>query len=143
MVFKLYAQNNNLLLSLFKAFFQSGKSNKNIKKIQKFNFKELVLRKYLAASLAYLFLNTGFFVAFLFSLMFYDYRLTISQFATMFHGIGAVIVAFYLDPMLSRSIDESLVKDRWASDMYSILFGRLLSYLVAFLLFLVVYIYLA
>ena len=142
-VFKLYAENNNLLYSLFKAFFVSKNSLQIQNSMDKFKFRELTPRKYISSSMAYLFLNTGFFIAFLFSLFFYQYRLTVSQFATLFHGLGAVILAFYIDPMLSRSIDESLVSGRWANDMYSILFGRILSYLVSLILFLAVYYFVA
>ena len=138
-VFNLYAKTNILLLSLLKIFFFRSQNHKDLKGMEKFQFNKLVMRKSLIAFVSYSFLNTGFFVAFLMSFIYYEYRLTVSQFATMFHGIGAIIFAFYLDPMLSRSIDESLVKDRWMSDMYSILFGRMLSYLVAFFIFLIYY----
>jgi hypothetical protein len=140
-VFKLFAETNNLFLSLFKALYTKNENSETVKQIEIFSLRNLTLRKYMASSIAYLFLNTGFYAAFLLSLIFYDYRLTISQFSTMIHGLGQLIVAFYLDPMLSRSIDESLVKDRWASDMYSILFGRMLSYLFAFLIFLIIYLF--
>lgn len=133
-VFLLYSK-VNILLSLVKSLFLKTKKDKNLKQMDNFNFRKLTRKKVLISFASYSFLNTGFFVAFLFSYIFYEYRLTVSQFSTMFHGIGAVIVAFYLDPMLSRSIDETLVKRGWASDMYSILFGRTLSYFVAFLLF--------
>jgi hypothetical protein len=140
-VFKLYSESNNLFLSLFKALYIKNENSETAKHIEQFSLKKLTPRKYLASCIAYLFLNTGFYAAFLFSLIFYKYRLTISQFSSMIHGFGALIVAFYLDPMLSRSIDESLIKDRWASDMYSILFGRMLSYLFAFLIFLTIYLF--
>ena len=142
-VFSLYSKSNILLLSLLKVVFSKNKNHKNLKDMEKFQFDKLVKRKSLIAFISYSFLNTGFFVAFLMSFYFYEYRLTVSQFSTMFHGFGAIVVAFYLDPMLSRSIDESLVKGRWANDMYSILFGRMLSYLVSFILFLAVYYFVA
>jgi len=137
-VFLLYSE-SNILLSLVKSVFLKTKNDKDLKQIGRFKFGKLSKKKVLISFVSYSFLNTGFFVAFLFSFIYYEYRLTVSQFSTMFHGVGAVIVAFYLDPMLSRSIDETLVKRGWTSDMYSILFGRMLSYLVAFSLFLMYY----
>mgnify|MGYP006084549015 CR=1 FL=1 len=138
-VFNQYAKTNFLFLSLFQVFFYKTNRKKDLKQLEGFKFNKITYRKTLVAFLSYTFLNTGFFVAFLMSFIFYDYRLTVSQFSTMFHGFGAIVVAFYLDPMLSRSIDESLSKGKWLSDMYSILFGRMLSYFIALFFFLAYY----
>ena len=62
--------------------------------------------------------------------MFPENRLTLSQFTAAFHGFGAVIFALYLDPMLSRSIDTYSDDTTWLKNVYSILVGRMLSYLV-------------
>jgi len=75
----------------------------------------------------------------LLSLEFLEYRLTLSQFTATFHGIGAVIVSFYLDPMLSRSIDAIEDKVIWLNNLYSILFGRVIAYLATSVLFFTIY----
>ena len=64
------------------------------------------------------------------AVIFPENRLTLSQFTAVFHGFGAVIFALYLDPMLSRSIDTYSDDVTWLKNVYSILLGRTLSYLV-------------
>ena len=67
--------------------------------------------------------------------------MTISQLATVFHGFGAIILAMYIDPMVSRSLDIELENLSWIENIYSILIGRLLAYLFASILFLAIYLY--
>ena len=81
------------------------------------------------SSLAYIFLSTGFFLAFMLAIIFPEYRLTLGQLSTVFHGIGAVLLAFYIDPMLSRSIDDTADNEVWRCNVYSVFIGRVLSYL--------------
>ena len=64
------------------------------------------------------------------AVLFPENRLTLSQFTAAFHGFGAVIFALYLDPMLSRSIDTYSDDVSWLKNVYSILLGRVLTYLV-------------
>jgi hypothetical protein len=71
------------------------------------------------------------------ALLYPESRLTLSQFTAFFHGFGAVIFAFYLDPMLSRSIDNSSDDISWIKNAYSILMGRILSYLTVIILLLI------
>ena len=74
------------------------------------------------------------------AVLFPENRLTLSQFIGVFHGFGAVIFAFYLDPMLSRSIDTYSDDVTWLKNVYSILLGRVLSYL-AMIISLLMFIY--
>jgi len=70
-----------------------------------------------------------------------EYRMTMSQLTTAFHGVGAVFLAMYIDPMMSRSLDIELQNNHWIDNVYSILVGRILSYLLASLVFLALYLY--
>ena len=129
---------NNIPTSLIKSIFNVNKSLFSYISCTNFSLKEIIFKKAAVSFLAYFFLVTGFFIAFLLAISFPEYRLTFSQFTATFHGIGAVIVAFYLDPMLSRSLDKHTHKDIWLINVYSILFGRVLSYFVSSILFLLV-----
>ena len=117
----------------------SKKTDLYAKDCDNFTFDKIILKKTLVSFLAYIFLITGFFIAFMLAVLFPENRLTLSQFTAAFHGFGAVIFAFYLDPMLSRSIDTYSDNATWLKNVYSILFGRVLSYLaiiIALLIFL-------
>jgi hypothetical protein len=125
-VFSQYAQ-NTIPIAIIKSLFVN--KDKNIKKdCEVFAFNKVILKKTLVSSLAYIFLITGFFVAFMLAVIFPENRLTLSQFTAAFHGFGAIIFAFYLDPMLSRSIDSNHDNVSWIQNIYSILLGRTLSY---------------
>ena len=106
---------------------------------ERFSFRSVVLKKVLIAFSAYCFLSSGFFISFLLALEFIEYRLTLSQFTAAFHGIGAIIVSFYLDPMLSKSIDEVEDESLWMWDLFSIVYGRMLAYLATSIIFLSIY----
>ena len=115
------------------------KTDLNSKDCDNFTFDKIILKKTLVSFLAYIFLITGFFNAFMLAVLFPENRLTLSQFTAAFHGFGGVILAFYLDPMLSRSIDIYSDDATWLKNVYSILFGRVLSYfsiIIALLIFL-------
>ena len=112
----------------------SKKTDLNAKDCDNFTFDKIILKKTLVSFLAYIFLITGFFIAFMLAVLFPENRLTLSQFTAAFHGFGAVIFAFYLDPMLSRSIDSYSDDVTWLKNVYSILFGRILSYLAMIIL---------
>jgi len=99
-----------------------------------FTFQLPIIKKTLVSFVAYIFLVTGFFSAFMLAVLFPENRLTLSQFTTIFHGFGVVIFAFYLDPMLSRSIDAYEDDDTWLKNVYSILLGRALSYFLVIIL---------
>jgi hypothetical protein len=129
---------NTVPIAILKSLI-SKKTDFNAKDCANFTFDKIVLKKTLVSFLAYIFLITGFFIAFMLAVLFPENRLTLSQFTAAFHGFGAVIFAFYLDPMLSRSIDTYSDNATWLKNVYSILFGRVLSYLaiiIALLIFL-------
>jgi len=129
---------NTIPIAILKSLI-SKKTDLNIKDCEGFTFDKIILKKTLVSLLAYIFLITGFFIAFMLAVLFPENRLTLSQFTAAFHGFGAVIFAFYLDPMLSRSIDTYSDDATWLKNVYSILFGKVLSYLamiIALLIFL-------
>jgi len=122
---------NHLPTALFKSLFFIGKEKFSFDTCALFSFKMLRMKKVIVSFVAYSFLVTGFFVAFSLAIIFPEYQLTLSQSTAVFHGFGAVIVAFYLDPMLSRSMDKLDNDQEWLINAYSILFGRAISYFVS------------
>ena len=131
-------KDNTIPIAILKSLV-SKKTDLNIKDCERFTFDKIIIKKSLVSFLAYIFLITGFFNAFMLAVLFPENRLTLSQFTAAFHGFGAVIFALYLDPMLSRSIDTYSDNSTWLKNVYSILFGRILSYLaiiIALLIFL-------
>lgn len=129
---------NNIPTALVKSFFSTSNPHISFIACASFSLQDVAFNKLFISFIAYFFLITGFFIAFLLAIIFPEYRLTLSQFTAVFHGIGAIIIAFYLDPMLSRSLDRHSDKNIWLNNVYSILFGRVLSYFVAFILFILV-----
>jgi len=137
-------ETNTIPISIVKVLF--GKNDKlNIEnqinitvtpRIRSLSFKKIVV-----SSLAYFFLSTGFLIAFSFAILLPDHRMTMSQATGIFHGIGAMILAMYIDPMISKSLDFVLENDDWLKNIYSIFVGRLLAYLVASSIFLAFYLY--
>jgi len=131
-------KDNTIPIAILKSLV-SKKTDLNIKDCERFTFDKIIIKKSLVSFLAYIFLITGFFNAFMLAVLFPENRLTLSQFTAAFHGFGGIILAFYLDPMLSRSIDTYSDNSTWLKNVYSILFGRILSYLaiiIALLIFL-------
>jgi hypothetical protein len=103
--------------------------------------RNLSLKKIITSGFAYFFLSTGFLIAFSLAILIPEYRMTMSQLTTAFHGIGAIILAMYIDPMISRSLDVELENSDWIENVYSIFIGRLLAYLLASATFLALYLY--
>jgi hypothetical protein len=124
---------NTIPIAILKSLINK-KTDLNAKDCNDFTFDKVILKKTLVSSLAYLFLVTGFFNAFMLALLFPENRLTVSGFTAAFHGFGAVIFALYLDPMLSRSIDNYSDDIAWLKNVYSILLGRALSYFAIIIL---------
>jgi len=123
-----------VIFSLF-----SKKNNQNLIDFsEEFSINKIVLRKTLVSSLAYVFLSSGFFISFSFSYYFEEFRMTISQLTTVFHGLGQILLAFFIDPMLSRSIDSKNT-NLWKTNLYSIMFGRFLAYLTVFFISLIIF----
>ena len=139
-VFYLYKGSSTIPIALLSAIFIRKKHEiKYVNLKLKLTSDRLIPKKVFVSFLAYSFLGTGFFIAFLLSLIYTDYRLTLSQFTAVFHGVGAVIVSFYLDPMLSRSIDQIKSESDWINNLYSILIGRIISYLIMSITFISIY----
>jgi len=132
---------NSIPMAIAKVIF--GKNNEfnqiNLEVIPK--IRSLSLKKIIISSFAYFFLSTGFLIAFSFAILIPEYRMTMSQSATVFHGIGAIILSMYIDPMVSRSLDADFEKSDWLKNIYSIFIGRLLAYLLATIIFLAFYLY--
>ena len=130
---------NTIPIAILKSLI-SKKTDLNAKDCDDFTFDKVILKKTLVSFLAYIFLITGFFNAFMLAVLFPENRLTLTQFTATFHGFGAVILAFYLDPMLSRSIDTYSDDTSWLKNVYSIFIGRTLSYL-AMIISLLIFLY--
>ena len=103
------------------------------------SIRSLPLKKIVASAFAYFFLSTGFLITFSVAILIPDYRMTISQLATAAHGIGALVLAMYIDPMISRSLDVKFENTDWFINIYAIFVGRLLAYLLASFTFLALY----
>ena len=129
-------QSNTIPIALLKTI-SASKSNLNLENFADFSFDKLIIKKTFVSFLAYIFLSSGFFLAFMLAVLFPENRLTLSQFTALFHGFGAIIFSFYLDPMLSRSIDLDYEDSIWVKNIYSILIGRALSYLLMLFIFLI------
>jgi hypothetical protein len=67
--------------------------------------------------------------------------MTMSQLTTAFHGIGAIVLALYIDPMIGRFLDIKLENINWINNIYAIFIGRLLAYLFALIIFLSLYLF--
>jgi len=101
--------------------------------------RNLSFKKIAISSFAYFFLSTGFLISFSFAILFSEYRMTMAQLTTIFHGFGAIILAMYIDPMLSRSLDVELENFNWIENIYSIFIVRLFAYLNSLVIFLIFY----
>ena len=124
-------QSNSIPVAIVRVFF--GKKIEFTKVSLKFTpkIRNLSFKKVISSSLAYYFLSTSFLFAFSFAILIPEYRMTMSQLSTAFHGIGAGIMAMYIDPMISKSLDVELDNTAWIENIYSIFIGRLLAYLLA------------
>jgi hypothetical protein len=134
-------KSNTIPVAIVKVMFGKRiKSNQvdivTIPKIRSLSFKKII-----TSVLAYFFLSTGFFFAFSLAILIPEYRMTMSQFSTAFHGIGAIILAMYIDPMIGKSLDANLENSLWIESIYSIFIGRVLAYLAASIVFLVSFLY--
>lgn len=134
-------KSNTIPTAIVKVIFgKKIKSNQSdivtIPKIRSLSFKKII-----TSVLAYFFLSTGFFFAFSLAVLIPEFRMTMSQFSTAFHGIGAIILAMYIDPMIGKSLDANLENSLWMENIYSIFIGRVLAYMAASIVFLVSFLY--
>jgi len=102
-------------------------------------FKKGNIIKILTACFAYFLINFSFLFGFLLAYLFPELRMTMSQLAVFFLGFGAIVVALYIDPMISKSLDNELANDLWLINLKTILYGRLLSYILAVSIFLILF----
>jgi len=103
-------------------------SNKSAKK------KPLVV---LTSLLSYFLLSSGILIAFLFAIHYPEYRLTAVQFSAIFHGVGVILISFYINPVYSQIMD--LLPSDLLAYSNSVLIGRLFGLFLTFLLFLIIY----
>jgi len=134
-------QSSSIPVAILKVLARRGSLKEKVNLEYQPKLKHLSLNKILASCFSYFFLSTGFLIAFSLAILIPEYRMTMSQSATVFHGIGAVFLAMYIDPMMSRSLDISLENNHWVDNVYSILVGSILSYLLASLAFFGLYLY--
>ena len=139
-IFELYDKYGNLPIAIVMVIL-GAKVNKT-KKINIESSPKIITlswKKIMYSAFAYFFLSTGFLISFSFAILIPEYRMTVSQLTTVFHGIGAIILAMYIDPMICDSLDSGRNDDKWLKNIYSIFVGRLLAYLIAFAIFLSLY----
>lgn len=122
-------ENLTIPIALFKTIFNMNQ-NLELKPCKGFSFDKIIFKKTLLSCFAYIFIISGFFAAFMLGILYPEKRLTLSQLTATFHGIGTIIFAIYLDPMLSKSIDIQEDEMSWIKNIYSIILGRVLSYLI-------------
>jgi len=139
-LFALY-QNNTIPIAIVKLFISQKKVFNPVDLQAKPSIRDLSLKKIATSGLAYFFLSTGFLIAFSLAILIPEYRMTMSQLTTAFHGVGAIILAMYIDPMMSRSLDVELENHHWVANIYAIFIGRILAYLLATTTFLALYLY--
>jgi hypothetical protein len=141
-MFELYDKYGNLPIAILKIF-RGEKVNKrkqiNIESSPK--IITLSWKKIMYSAFAYFFLSTGFLISFSFAILIPEYRMTVSQLTTVFHGIGAIVLAMYIDPMICDSLDSGSKDNKWLRNIYSIFIGRLLAYLLALTIFLSLYLF--
>lgn len=67
----------------------------------------------------------GVFIAFYFSAIFYEYRVTISQLSGLINGLATLLLTFIIEPKLAEVFDES---DKNAIQiLYAVLLGRFIA----------------
>jgi len=107
-----------------------------------FSLSLISFKKCFFSFIAYAFITSSYFIIFLLSIYFIEHRLTISQFNIALQGFGTFLISFYIDPILSKSIDKIPMGDnQWITNIYSILLGRIIALLVMPFLFLIVYLW--
>ena len=141
-IFKLYDECGNLPIAILKVLLRR-KINKtkviNIASPPKIT--SLSWKKIMSSAFAYFFLSTGFRMSFSIAILIPEYRMTVSQLTTVFHGIGAMTLAMYIDPMICNSLDSDLRSNQWLENIYSIFIGRLFAYILAIAIFLCLFLF--
>jgi hypothetical protein len=139
-IFILYEE-GHLPTAIIRVLFKQHKiKSSSLIAVPRFSMIYFSQKKTIVSFVAYTFLSTGYFITFYLALIYSEYRLTVGQFSPIFHGVGAMILGFYIDPMLSRSIDKARDDESWLINMYSIFLGRVLSYFISSIAFLLIFI---
>lgn len=73
--------------------------------------------------------SVGMFFSFYLALVYFDYRTTISQLSGVINAFGAVLLTFFIEPLLSRRIDEE--HQDASSLVMAVLLGRAVAVLVS------------
>lgn len=68
---------------------------------------------------------TGIFISFYFALIFQDYRASISQMSGIVNAAAALILTFYIEPAISKSIDAE--SDDAKTLIYAMIVGRIIG----------------
>lgn len=139
-IFKQYDESKSIPKAILGLLFLRKKNKFKVINIESPpKIRALPLGKIIVSAFAYFFLSTGFLISFSIAILIPEYRMTVSQLTTVFHGIGAIVLAMYIDPMICNSLDKNLKSDKWLENVYSIFIGRLLAYILAFTVFLSLY----
>lgn len=77
------------------------------------------------AAVVYAFYGSGIFISFYFALIFPDYRASISQMSGIINGFAAVLLTFYIEPAISRSIDKE--PENAETLIYALIVGRIIG----------------
>jgi len=134
-----FRNRKSLPIAILMSFFSKTNDIELIDFPIEFSIKRVIFIKSFISSFAYVFLALGFFISFSFAYYFEDFRMTISQLTTVFHGFGGLLLAFFIDPMISKSVDIKAKNEIWVNNFYSIMFGRLLSYIISLFILVIYY----
>lgn len=132
---------NSIPIAIIKLIFNRKEKFKGVNIACYPKTSSLHLKKIAVSCAANFFISTGFLAAFSLAIIIPDYKMTMSQLTTAITGIGALILTVYIDPMISRSIDVRSENSVWLENVYSILIGKVLSYFIAAIVFLNLYLY--
>lgn len=77
------------------------------------------------SNIVYLIYTTGMFLSFYAALIFYDYRVTISQMSGVVNAFGAVLLTFVIEPRISRGIDKKY--EDTTELIFALFWGRLFA----------------
>lgn len=119
----------NFIIILIKNKKKEGEIIINNNYMEKMNISYYTIlnnkKKVFYSAVVFLCYGLGIFIAFYFSIIFYEYRVTISQLSGLVNGFATILLTFYIEPKLAEAFDES--KDSSIQELYSVLFGRFVA----------------
>jgi len=129
-VIRKYKRTNNFFLAYFVFFERSSDGGGH----ERTSFKAVLCdgesrRLFFLSCIVFSVYSVGVFVAFYYALTFSEYRASISQLSGVLNAFGAVLLTFYIEPVISRRIDESA--NNACLLVMSIFYGRLFSVALA------------